>query len=240
MYNKKSLLIISFIFIAMACKKEVNITFSEISFTTNNNSIVSVNLPNASGNKDISNLINSEIQRVAIAALHIGDPDNITSASIKESITAFSQEFESFKNDFPEANQLWEAQIDGDVMFESKDIISIAITSYTNTGGAHGNLTISILNFNAKTGERITNTQLFKNEAAFKSVAKTYFNNAVKDKTLLFSDQTFTLPANIGYSEDGLILLYNTYEIAPYSSGIIEFTIPYTQINALLVFNGSH
>ncbi|ULC59885.1 DUF3298 and DUF4163 domain-containing protein [Flaviramulus sp. BrNp1-15] len=234
---KKQLLLISTIFFFTACKKEVKTTFLDINLTTENNKIVEVNIPEAIGNKAIVGKINSEIQKAVITALHIGDPNRVTSKSIEESIALFNQEYNNFKTEFPENLQQWEAQIDGEIMFQSPKIMSIAITSYSNTGGAHGTLNISFLNFEIETGELIDNDKLINNLKPFKNLAKTYFDEAIKEKDLVIDTETFELPANIAYSDDGLILLYNIYEIAPYSDGIIEFAIPFDEAKPYLVFN---
>jgi hypothetical protein len=44
------------------------------------------------------------------------------------------------------------------------------------------------------------------------------------------------MPANIGYNDEGVIFLYNVYEIAPYARGIIEFTMPFETISEFLKF----
>ena len=64
-------------------------------------------------------------------------------------------------------------------------------------------------------------------------------NTNLEDEDVSLDEGTFQLPKNIGYSEDGIILLYNTYEIAPYSTGIIEFVIPFEEVNSLLIFKSS-
>ena len=79
--------------------------------------------------------------------------------------------------------------------------------------------------------------ELFTNIEAFKTIAKKYFEASVVDKDLLFDSETFKLPKHIGYSDDGIILLYNTYEIAPYTTGIIEFSVPFDEAKPYLVFN---
>ncbi len=145
MLLKKHLLIVYSFFILIACKDELKLSFSEVNISPDNNNLVEVNIPNAIGNVDIVNRINSEINKIVIASLHIDGSDNITPESVEGSITAFNKEFQIFKNDFPEIAQPWEAQIDGEIMFQSLEIISIAITSYVDTGGAHGALNISFL-----------------------------------------------------------------------------------------------
>lgn len=223
----------------IACKKDPLITFKEVNFPDGNTSMVEVNIPLAEGNKTIAGAINSSIEKSVISDLQIGEVDTIAFHSINESIDGFNKEFEAFQHDFPDSAYPWEAQIDGDIMYRSDNIISIALTSYMNTGGAHGNLTITFFNFNAQTGKTISNTDLFNDKEAFYKLAKTYFQEQVDYKKILFDPEKFVLPANIGYSEAGIILLYNTYEIAPYSAGVIEFTIPYDKVNSLLVFDGA-
>ena len=237
MHLYKHLIPICCFLVLFNCKEEQNIVFSEINITSENNIAVEINIPHASGDKIVSNQINAEIQNKIISSLHIGNPDEITSATIEESIAAFNKEYIAFKTDFSETEQIWEAQIDGEVLYQSQDLISIAITSYTNTGGAHGILNISFLNFDSITGQRLQNNQLFNDTEAFKTVAEPYFKDAIEDEGLLLDDNQFELPTNIGYSEEGIILLYNTFEVEPYSNDIIEFAVPFEVAEPFLVFN---
>ena len=104
-----------------------------------------------------------------------------------------------------------------------------------NTGGAHGHLNVSFLNFNAQTGNMLKNEDLFEDYLAFTKIAKTYFDEEIADKKdLYFEPDNFTLPENIGFNEEGVILLYNTYEIAPYSSGMTEIQIPWEELQTSL------
>jgi hypothetical protein len=239
MLYKKSLLFIVSFFVLLSCNEELTTTFIDINITTDNNNLVEINIPNAIGTDLISTNINSEISKVVITELHVGETDSSTAKSIEESITLFNEEYNAFNTDFPDSTAPWEVQIDGELLFQSYEIISIAITSYMNTGGAHGITNISFINFDAATGKRIPNDKLFKNEAAFKDAAQPYFEAALKEDDIIFDPDNFKLPANIGYNEEGIIFLYNTYEIAPYSTGIIDFTIPIDKVSPFLVFDSS-
>jgi hypothetical protein len=239
MHSKKHIPLLCLVFFNFTCNEELKTTFTDTNITTSTNKLVEVNIPNAIDNNLVSNEINTEISHSIIAALQIGESDTIATKTIEESIDVFNEEYNAFNADFPNSPLVWEAQIDGEVMFQSPKIISIAITSYVNTGGAHGNTTISFLNFDAVTGKRILNKNLIKNEAAFIVAAKSYFEATIKEEDVLFDSDNFQLPANIGYNEEGIVLLYNTYEIAPYSTGIIEFTIPMDEVSSYLTFEGS-
>jgi len=153
MINRNYLLVTCFFFFLFNCKEDIKTTFSDVTISTENNNIVEINIPKATGNESIIYNINSAINKTAINALHIGENDTILPTSIEESIISFNKEYQSFKTDFPESSQIC---------------------------------------------------------------------------------------ANIGYTEEGIVLLYNTYEIAPYSTGIIEFTIPFDKVSSLLVFNSSY
>lgn len=239
MYYRKTLLIICLTSVIFSCNEELKTTFSDTNITTPNNKLVEVNILKAIGNSSVANQINDEINKTVVAALQIGEQDAMTSKTIEESITLFNEEYHAFNANFPDVSQPWEAQIDSEIMFQSPEVISISVTSYVNTGGAHGNITISFLNFDASTGKRIQNSDLIKDKDAFKTIAKLYFKDAVTEDDVLFESDNFQLPANMGFTEEGIILLYNTYEVAPYSTGIIDFTIPIEKVSDFLAFNGS-
>lgn len=234
----KKLSILSLLFLHFSCEKEFKISFSELHITPQDNTIVEINIPKASGKASITKLINQSIENNIVSSLQIGslENDNSQVKSIDESVASFVKEYNNLKKDFPESPQIWEAQIDGEVLYQSETIISIAITAYTNTGGAHGNLKISFLNFNAESGQLIANTTLFSDMAAVKKIAEPYYQKTIEDKNILLNEDQFVLPSNMAYTEDGLVFLYNTFEIAAYSEGIIEFKVPFNEIKPYLIF----
>lgn len=239
MYNTKFILTLLCFLLIFSCKKELQLVFKESSITTEKNKMVEVLIPVATGDINIIDNINSVVNNHVMEMLRLDPSEPVNSKTIEEGIDAFNDEYNRFKADFPESSQPWEAQIDGEIMYQSPELISMSLTSYLNTGGAHGNLTISFLNFDTKTGKLIKNSDLFKNMADFNALANRYFEDTVEDKDVLFDPQSFKLPENIGVNDEGVVLLYNAYEIAPYSEGIIEFAIPFENINPLLTFDST-
>ena len=59
----------------------------------------------------------------------------------------------------------------------------------------------------------------------------------LSENGFMFQNDIFSLPKNIGFDQNYLILLYNPYEIAPYSTGILEVKIPLSEVNHWLSFN---
>ncbi|AJR02756.1 DUF3298 and DUF4163 domain-containing protein [Siansivirga zeaxanthinifaciens] len=240
MQFKKHILLLCSLLILLSCKKDIEISFTNIDVTTKNNTLVSINIPFAQGDENVSKKINSEIDQVIISAIEIEEPNHSKSETIEESIDRFNKAYNEFNTQFPDTTGPWEVQIDGEVLVSNPKLTSISITSYTNTGGAHGNTSINFLNFNSVTGEKLSLEDIFNDLLAFKNIAKEYFDQAIKDKNGLFNPETFELPENIGFTKEGVILLYNSYEIAPYSTGIIEFTIPIEKISKLLAINSTN
>ena len=217
--------------ISQTCEEEKTIAFKEVNKTTPTNNLVEINIPEATGNDEVSKAINKTISQLVITSLNTNDPDSPTPKTISEGIDSFNNEYNRFNADFPDSALAWEAQIDGELMYQSSDVISLSITTYMNTGGAHGNLNISFLNFNAQTGKQLRNEDLLEDYLAFTSLAKKYFEEEISDKKeLYFEPDNFKLPENIGFNEDGVILLYNTYEVAPYATGITEIYIPWKEL----------
>ncbi|MGY0391392.1 PdaC/SigV domain-containing protein [Bizionia sp. KMM 8389] len=229
---KKLLFVLALISIVTACEEDAEKRqFSETTLTTEHNKIVEINIPVAKGNDLVSQNINNAISSSIISSLSTNIEGETQAKTVSESINKFNSDFANFKNDFPESHLVWDAQIDGEIMYESDAIISIAITSYLNTGGAHGSLNISFINLDALTGQLIKNSQLLNNIDAFKAIAKTHFDTTIaENRSAYFDPNNFVLSQNIGFNNEGLILLYNSYEVAPYATGLTEFTIPYQEV----------
>ena len=237
MKSKSYLSLFCLVLIFISCETETKIVFEETEITTQNNSVVSINIPKVSGTINIAKNINEGISNAITDILNFGELDAAT-ISIEELIINFNDEFNTFKNNFPDSVQEWEIQIDGDIMYQSSEIISIALTSYVDTGGAHGVLTITFLNFDTETGLLISNAKLFTDNKAINDMTKSYFVKIINEKEIsVFDDDEFQLPENIGYSEDGILILYNVYEVASYADGIIQFTIPFNEISSSLKYH---
>ena len=125
---------------------------------------------------------------------------------------------------------------------KSPELICIAINTYIDTGGAHGNGSITFFNFNSENGLLFTVEDLIKDPNRFKELVQKHFIKHIDkddDKSLdnYFFEDDFQLPSTLGFSDEGVIILYNTYEIAAYSEGITEFTIPYSEVSSFLKIN---
>ena len=119
--------------------------------------------------------------------------------------------------------------------YGNQNVVSVYLKRYLFTGGAHGTTLCTYLNFDAKTGEAVDLRRMIPDTAAFLGVVAERFCkerklplDALQLQTGLFCElSALPMPSQIGFSDKGLVVLYNQYEIAPYSFGPITVTIPY-------------
>lgn len=225
--------------VLFSCKKDLPLSFTEQHIETSENTIVDINYPKAEGPQKVTERINKTIENYLANEINMSEtPDD--NLSLDDAVTNFDNEYKSFKEDFSDSTQQWEASIESEITYLSETIICMSVNSYLDTGGAHGNSHVSFLSFDKITGELLKQEDIIKDEASFKEFVKPYFIKATQglsdDSSLedLFFGEDFQLPENIGFGEDGLILLYNVYEIASYSQGFTEFSIPYEKAKPYL------
>jgi hypothetical protein len=169
-------------------------------------------------NKEIQSSLNAEFEKRAV------DFKNEIEKQAKENYELSEQQEYPFRT--------YEAFVEYKVTFNKNNLLSIPVTYYSFTGGAHGMTIMEPNNIYLKTGKKLLLGDLFKPGYDYKTViagevAKaihadpaTYFEDAIKTVQNFKDNQPF-------YLEDGnIVIYYGLYEIAPYASGIKEFKLP--------------
>ena len=201
---------------------------------------ISIEIPKALEQSKLTETINTALEEELISLLVFDD--EIEASSVSEAIQSFKNGYEELKKLYPDETTGWQAKISGTVTFEDKNMITIALNSYLFTGGAHGYTTRSFLNFNKRKGKEFENWELFKDQDHFENFAETKFriqedipqDNPINSTGFMFEQDEFYLPDNIGFTEKGLVLLYNQYEVASYADGAIELVLPYAEVKNYL------
>lgn len=229
----KTIVFILTIGLFFSCEEEVNMVFSEINILEENDATVEINIPKAEGDDAISQSINSALEDFSNKALNI-DSSNDVQDSFEKSIEQFNASYLNFKNQMVEELQVeltpWEAGVDGEVTYQSNRVISIAMSTYLNTGGIHGTSKVSFLNFDAITGKQLHYDEFIKDKDELKKFLKFYFEKEVE--SISFDD--FKLPETIGLSDEGVIILFNRNEIPSYTDKLTEFIVPLDEIEQFL------
>lgn len=128
--------------------------------------------------------------------------------------------------------QGWTLQIRVPHLYQNDTLISAGVEIMTYFGGAHPNTNTVFFNFDRRNGNRLGYTWLQKQqaEAHIEAGFRQHFNLTSTDSLnkagTWFQHNSISLPANFGFTESGLIIHYNAYEIAPYATGAISFEIP--------------
>ena len=231
---KTKFLALLLVLILFSCEEVTLVNFTETNNIYNENAIVELNIPKAEGTSTKAQAINKVVENhIANMLVFLEEPSD--TLQLDYAIENFDSEYKSFKDGFGESAMVWDASFDGEVTYQSPMLISIAINSYINSGGAHGNLNVTFFNFDASTGELLQFDDLFNDKEGLKEIVKTHFEEETKGSEInYFFGEPFSLPANIGFNDEGIVCFYNVYEIASYTDGITEFTVPFEDVEAYL------
>lgn len=243
MKNRIPLLL--FLLLLIGCKNDDKLTFENISIHENpcdTCPLTTIEIPKALGNAKITEAINNALREEVISLLTFDD--ELEANTIQTAITAFNNGFKELKNRYPDEVAQWEAQIDGNVTYEDKNIITVRLRAHLFTGGAHGFNSTSFLNFNKRKGIELESWQLFEDKERFEHFAELKFRiqedipqgKPINSTGFMFNDNTFSLPDNIGFTQEGLQLFYEQYEVASYADGPIILNLPFNEVKNYLAF----
>lgn len=227
------------LFLLFSCEDEIKpLEFETISIKKEFEADIEVYIDKAKPNSEIAEKINKNIELSIANSIPISEENKST--TLEEALTAFDEDFKSFKANFEDSEQRWALAIETELLYKTETIISMGLSIYSDTGGAHGNDTIQFLNFNPETGDLLTNDNLIIDMEGFKQLAESFFLDYMKnegsDVSEFFFGKPFQLPENIGFNDEGVVLLYNQYEIASYNQGYTEFVIPMDKARRFLKF----
>ncbi|HBB28743.1 MAG TPA: DUF3298/DUF4163 domain-containing protein, partial [Clostridiales bacterium] len=118
--------------------------------------------------------------------------------------------------------------------------LSLYTDKYEYTGGAHGNTIRTSNTWELCTGQNIYLYCFFKpytdyTHMLIQEIIAQAEENLKENPFIYFDDYKNLIiknfnPHSFYMSPDGITIYYQQYDIAPYSTGIVEFTIPYTKI----------
>ncbi len=143
----------------------------------------------------------------------------------KESIELYKY---NKKNNYP--TMVYEVYQNYKITFNSWKIISLFIDEYTFTGGAHGSTIRSSQTWDLSRGRQIELYQFFNNPYFILQILKDIKMQIEENPEIYFDDACCLLidtfnPQSFYLDQRSIIIYFQQYDIAPYSSGIREFYI---------------
>lgn len=202
-----------------------------------NCSVISLEVVKAVGNRAVAAEINTILQEHLVEMIAAEEAPKI--ADLQELTNFFIDNYTQAVQDFAE-EPAWEAYVNENIYLRNEDLTSVGITAEIFTGGAHGYKTLHFLNFDPKTGNLYSKEELFTPgflglaEKEFRKQQNIPAEDNINSTGFSFENDVFELPENIGFSENSIILIYNSYEIAPYSAGDVYLEIPMKEARPFL------
>ncbi len=119
-----------------------------------------------------------------------------------------------------------------EIVYQSQTELALKLTAYEYTGGAHGNTTVKSFNIDLKNLKGYKLAEKFPNLNVDK-IAEYCTNYCLKNNIPIFDNMIKASPDlfNVwNFTNEGLLLTFQPYSIAPYSSGVIEIHIPKSEL----------
>lgn len=142
---------------------------------------------------------------------------------------------QSQDNDYP--FHMYEAYMEYTITYNDNCFLSTYVDKYEFTGGAHGSTVRSSNTWELNRGTEIPLYAYFKPGTDYRQILtdeiiKQANSNLAKNPGIYFEDYRDLIISNFDensyyLTQDGIVIYYQQYYIAPYSTGIVEFTIPY-------------
>jgi len=119
------------------------------------------------------------------------------------------------------------------VHYQKDDLLSLSVFYYSYTLGAHGHTLQRAYNFSLLNGEEILLNDILKEKKNYVDVINQEIIKQIElNPQEYFSEwsvfQSISEEQPFYLIEDGIVVYFGLYEIAPYASGIRYFKIPYS------------
>lgn len=122
-------------------------------------------------------------------------------------------------------------QTDYQVKYNTSPCLSIVTSNYIFSGGAHGNTTVQSFNYDIEVGKRVYLTDILTTDEQKKAVQDYVWEYAIERPDIFYPDLKkedikLTKDTAFYFTDEGITLVFQQYEIAPYVSGNQEIHTP--------------
>jgi len=201
---------------------------------------ISVQVPKVTDKLKLAKAVNTTIEEELIYTLRFDEEEPITTA--EQAAVSFNRSYKKMVKEFGAFEEPWKANIKGTVIFENRELLTIAFVSETYTGGAHGYFSKAFLNFDKTSATELEYFELFDDLQGFITLAEDNFRKTydipqkenINATGFMFPNDAFELPKSLGFTKMGIQLYYSPYEVASYADGALTMTIPYPAANSFL------
>lgn len=196
----------------------------------------------------LNNFIHEHLQTVKL-----GVSDNVASPITQAMVDQCGKKWmakmmadikETYGGEIPNAPHMYKMEIRKE--FDNDNLVTYTATIFMYDGGAHGMTQSASVTYSKELVMRLSYDNAFSPEGlkalkqALREGLKKYFEVTTNQELIGMLngvDDPYGLPLPNGdpfITQQGLVLRYAPYEIAPYSAGMPTVTIPWTKIRSLL------
>jgi hypothetical protein len=160
--------------------------------------------------------------------------------SMEQMADQFIHDFIRFRDESTDSVLSWNFTTQFEVLLVSDTLISLAARSEYFTGGAHGGYGVYFVNISPATGDAVTLASFLKpgfenilnqeGEKAFRQVREIPNGESLDMHGFEFMEDSFEVNSNYGFREEGIVFVFNSYEIAAYALGPTEFLVPWESL----------
>jgi hypothetical protein len=162
--------------------------------------------------------------------------DSKQAATPEAAADQFLAEYRNARQESPDATPPWILNRKAEIAYQDPKVVSLRLSEEISAGGAHGNSTVRYASFDPATGRRLGLADLVTpaGEARLTELGERELRKkhqippeqSLADAGFTFEGGAFALSDEVAVLAEGLVVYYNTYEIAPYAYGPTEIVIP--------------
>ncbi len=158
---------------------------------------------------------------------------NEVQAALEHDMKAYMSEMKkesaSYMPDFP---QVWDRHSVMEGYSDQNYYLTLRYTGYGYTGGAHGYAYENYKTVDTREQKYIGLSDILNpSQVDWNTLLLKY---AGERKNEFFEPASVSYNRNFHFNSDAITFVYGQYEIAPYSSGIIQITIPFKELSNVL------
>lgn len=185
------------------------------------------------GDPKVTERINSDVEAVVREHIKSRLPEPMAMGTFSDLAEAFVEGYTLFAAEFPDNPAKWFFEIDGDSSAVGEEYFTLRLRFDEYMGGAHPNSFTLLQTYRLSDGELVDVRDAVdeddlreRAEAAFRQKYELEAGQSLNDAGFMFEDGVFILPENMALTEDGILLIYNPYEVASYDLGYTVLRLP--------------
>jgi hypothetical protein len=165
------------------------------------------------------------------------------SKNYRELASGFIKKYDTYIASNKGAEETWFQKMDLKVRANYPNYMSVLLVFSDYQGGAHPNYLFTYFNYNPKTYQTITLDSVITADGMpkLRAIGENIFRrnenlapNASLSEGYFFDQGVFSLPETFTLTKEGIMFLYNPYEIKAYAAGTTELLIPFSKIRDIM------